>query len=275
MSRFTSCRLGIAFLMVLAIPCISNANVYTIDQAGTFGNLDQTAGSVTGPQNLRNNACVPTSVANGLIWLNNYQSVPNMIIGNGYPTVNSLITKMGTTAAGTSAANMYNGTIAYLGAAGQNVTPPASVFDFSNNPTESYLYNSLKNNRAVEFWVGWAVGGGAHSVTLTGIQYDDTTNAGFVSFLDPFGPGQGGAGNAVQINNASFQAAANGGSIFINGGYTGGAAANGLDQDNVALSSTGTIIFGMTEVVPEPVSFAFAALVLMGLSHRPSRRKAI
>ena len=36
------------------------------------------------------------------------------------------------------------------------------------------------------------------ALTLTGIQYDDTTNAGYVSFMDPFGPGQCGAGAGVQ-----------------------------------------------------------------------------
>ena len=271
MNRVSSLCWCVASLLALSIPGVSNAAVFTINQTGTFGNLDQTDGSVTGPQNLRNNACVPTSVANGLVWLNGYQAVPNMIIGNGYPTVNSLITKMGTTTGGTSAANMYSGTINYLGSTGQNVNPPAFVYDFSNNPTESYLYNSLLNHRATEFWVGWS-GGGAHSVTLTGIQYDDSTNTGFVSFVDPFGPGNGGAGGAVQINNASFNAAANGGTIFINGGYTGGAAANGLDQDNVAQSNTGTIIFAMTEAVPEPVSCGLFALVGMGLCMRKPRR---
>ena len=53
----------------------------------------------------------------------------------------------------------------------------------------------------------------------------------------------GNNGSAVSIVNATWTTVGQvGNEIYINGGYTGGAANNGADPDNTARSSTGYIV---------------------------------
>lgn len=270
-----------AFFSTLLVVA-ANAQILSDTEAGTFGNLDQNNPQVT-PPNVQGTACVPTSVANGLVWLENTYSVPNLLLSSpeegAYPTVNSLITDMGTTTNGTSFANEVAGLSTYLGAGGQNVSPPVSIaggqisggvggFNQIQNsfPTAMYLYNSLVANDAVEFWINWynpttQKYDGSHSLTLTGINYNVGTGAGNLSFIDPFGTGSG----AVTIANASFTTVTSGGTsfLYINGGYTGGAANNGLDPDNTFQSSVGAITTDLVEAVPEPGVWSLALFFLL------------
>ena len=274
-----------AFLSIVSAS-VANAQIFSDTESGTFGNLDQNNPIVT-PANVQNVACVPTSVANGLTWLENTYSVPNLLQSSpeesGYPTVNTLITDMGTTTAGTYFTNEVPGLATYLGPSGQNV---ASQVSFSGQalggvagynqiqnsfPTAMYLYNALVANDAVEFWINWynpttqKYAPGSHSVTLTGITYNSNTGNGSLSFIDPFGTGSG----AVTIANATFQTITSGTTsfLFINGGYNGGAANNGLDPDNSILSSVGAITTDLIEAVPEPGfgSFACLSLLMLGI----------
>ena len=136
-------------------------------------------------------------------------------------------------------------------------------------------YNWLLAQDAVEFWINWS-GGGAHSVTLYGIDINtdangNATGTGTLSFIDPFGgaPAAGGNnGSAVTIASATFTTIVGGGNageIYINGGYTGGAANNGADPDNLALSSTGYIVTDLAEgiAVPEPSTWLAGGLLLI------------
>ena len=274
-----------AFLSIVAAN-VANAQIFSDTESGTFGNLDQNNPLVT-PANVQNVACVPTSVANGLTWLENTYSVPNLLQSSpeesGYPTVNTLITDMGTTTAGTTFANEVAGLSTYLGPSGQNVSSQVSFAgqisggvagynQIQNSyPTAMYLYNALVANDAIEFWINWynpttQKYDGSHSLTLTGITYNSGTGNGSLSFIDPFGTGSG----AVTIANATFQTITSGATsfLYINGGYTGGAANNGLDPDNSVQSSVGAITTDLVEAVPEPgfVSFACLFLLMLGLS---------
>src|SRR5581483_6350693 len=198
---------------VLSISCIAQAQLsYT--ETGTFGTLDQNDANVTSLYGV--NGCVPTSVANGLIWLNNAYGPfngaggPLIKTGNGtYDTVTSLGTLMGTTTGGTSYSGEVNGLSSYIGTAppGQQVSPPVTISGGqisgglggftqiqNSKPTASYLYNQLFANNAVEFWISWGTNftsptftNGAHSLTLTGISINAAGNAGSVSFIDPSG----------------------------------------------------------------------------------------
>jgi hypothetical protein len=277
-----------AFLLTIGA---AKATIYSFAEGGTFGSLDQNNPLVT-PANVQSQACVPTSVANGLVWLDNTYNVPNLVQSSpeesAYPTVNTLITDMGTTTGGTSFSGEVNGLSMYIGATGQNVSPPVTIaggqvsgglggFNQIQNavPSALYLYNALAANEAVEFWINWynpvsQTYKGAHSLTLTGISYNNVSQAGTLSFIDPFGTGAG----AVTINSATFTTIA-GGYLFINGGYTGGAANNGADPDNTLLSSTGAIITDLVEAVPEPTTFELmVATVLLGLAMRRLRFQA-
>ena len=282
-----------AFLSIVSAS-VANAQIFSDTESGTFGSLDQNNPIVT-PANVQNVACVPTSVANGLTWLENTYSVPNLLQSSpeesGYPTVNTLITDMGTTAgAGTSFANEVAGLSTYLGPTGQNV---ASQVSFSGQvsggvagynqiqnsyPTAMYLYNALVANDAVEFWINWynpttqQFANTSHSLTLTGISFNAGNGTGTLSFTDPFGTGSG----AVTIASATFQTITSGGTsyLYINGGYTGGAANNGLDPDNSIRSSVGAITTDLVEAAPEPGfgSFASLFLLMLGLSRLPRWR---
>ena len=278
-----------AFLSIVSAS-VANAQIFSDTESGTFGNLDQNNPLVT-PANVQGTACVPTSVANGLTWLENTYSVPNLLQSSpeesGYPTVNTLITDMGTTTNGTTFANEVAGLSTYLGPTGQNVASQVSFsgqisggvggFNQIQNsyPTAMYLYNSLVANDAVEFWINWynpTTGkyNGAHSLTLTGITYNAGTGNGNLSFIDPFGTGAG----AVTIANATFQTITSGATsfLYINGGYTGGAANNGLDPDNTFRSSVGAITTDLVEAVPEPGFGSFACLFLLMLGAFQLRR---
>src|ERR1700722_5124961 len=79
---------------VLSTACVAQAQL-NINEAGTFGMLDQNNANASGSYG--GNRCVPTSVANGLIWLNNTYGPfngsggPLIMPGNGtYNTVTSL-----------------------------------------------------------------------------------------------------------------------------------------------------------------------------------------
>ena len=263
----------------------AKADLITEETFSSFGTFSQLNAGVTGSDGLRGNACVPTSVANALEYLSNTYNVSNLM-QPGYGTVNSLVTDMGTTAAGTSYPGEAAGTATYIGPTGQNVSPPVQIvggqvatgygtvagYNIQNNtnPTALQLFNWLAADDAVEFWIAWD-GGGAHSLTLYGIDVTTAngvpTGTGTLSFIDPFGgaatPG-GNNGSAVNITSATFTTI--GGAMYINGGYTGGAAANGADPDNAGDSSTGFIRVSFAQsVVPEPATWAMCALALGGL----------
>ena len=280
-------KTNIKIVAVFSIQLITwgaKATVYSFSAGGTFGNLDQNNPLVT-PAIVQSQACVPTSVANGLVWLDNTYNVPNLILSSpeegAYPTVNALITDMGTTTNGTTFQNEVSGLSTYIGPTGQNVSPPVTIAggqvsggvggfaQIQNSiPTAIYLYNMLAAGDAVEFWINWYNSAtqkydGAHSLTLTGITYNDLTQAGSLSFIDPFGTGSG----AVTIASAAFQTIA-GGYLFINGGYNGGAAANGADPDNTFASSQGAIITDLVEAVPEPATLALMTVGVIALGVR-------
>jgi hypothetical protein len=184
-----------------------------------FGQLAQGNTMVAGSQGLRNNACVPTSVANGLSYLQNYANFtldepsPFSSNPNSYAAVNSLVAAMDTDASGTSYSDKFNGLQSYLSPAGANPAPNVFISGQASpaskggvpavnagislqgvNPTVGYLISALNNHDAVELGLQWGSFSGAvfnpnggHSVTLDSISYDVGTQSGMLGIIDPWG----------------------------------------------------------------------------------------
>ncbi len=127
--RLAAGRVGplaaLAASVLLVAPAVK-ADMIAMENLSKFGTFSQLNSGVTGSDALRGQSCVPTSVANGLAFLNSSYSVPGLMQA-GYGTVNALSTDMGTTTAGTSYPGMVAGTATYIGPAGQNVSPPVYI----------------------------------------------------------------------------------------------------------------------------------------------------
>lgn len=152
---------------------------------------------------LRNNSCAPTSVANGLSYLAAVNPGLFTTSPNNYTAVNALQSQFGTTDDGTPVIDMYYGTQAYLSpnsTEDNNVpTQPVGVgLDFA--PTPAGLAQVLKANDAVQLGILWGsvenpiVNGsdyapedGGHAVSLDAVNI--TGGTGTMGIVDPWGVG--------------------------------------------------------------------------------------
>jgi hypothetical protein len=286
--------------VILSSTSIARADIFTASETVTnFGTFDQNNAGVTyaNPAPVGPYACVPTSIANGLAFLNN--STPGGITGliqPGYGTVNALAQGMatdnfGNTNGGTwywphpGEAGEVSGLATYLAqnaplvsiiggqfAAATGETYTAGYNQIQNNaPTPLFLYNALQANNAVEFGIYFGslsavqngsgvFTNGAHYLTLTGITYNSTTQSGFLNILDPSG--------ATNFTTLSFDTTTNG-YIFLNGG--GGYTEAG--DDNPQGYTTGAILTDLIEAVPEPsITILTGTGMLALLAFRKFRR---
>jgi hypothetical protein len=184
-----------------------------------FGQLGQGNAGVTGSQDLKDNACVPTSVANGLTFLENYANFaldvpsPFTVSPNNYAAVNALVTAMNTDADGTAYSDKFNGLQEYLSDTGANPAPSVYIFGQASpaskggvpvvnaginlegvNPTVNFLLVNLLNNNAIELGLQWGAWDGntfkpdgGHSVTLDSLRYDAASKSGTLGIIDPWG----------------------------------------------------------------------------------------
>jgi hypothetical protein len=270
----------IAAIFSVAVAENARADYIATEPLGDFGMLSQLNSGVTdltGSNALRENSCVPTSVANGLTFLSKFNSNPGLV--SGYSTVNTLSSLMGTTTEGTTYAGMASGASSYLASLGPSGS--TAMAGGETTPFMITLYDWLLADYAVEFWIAWDGGSSAHSVTLYGIDLatDPMTGAltgfGTLSFIDPYGgtPSPGGnSASAVVVPAALFETVGPIGSpmLHIFDGYTGGAAANPTDPDNPTASAKGVLVNDLAEkfstsATPEPSSLTMLAAGMIGI----------
>jgi hypothetical protein len=235
-----------SLLSVLAISPVAKAQsgAEQVSEFGTLGQLNNNAALTT---SLCTVACVPTSVDNGLVYLNDvygenmtqFQSNPDT-----YTTVANLEKAMGTTTAGTSYLGEVNGLESFLSPTGADPAPKVAIgggqyvssvvgtgttapLTFSTPalssvvqntlPSASFLSSALQAQDAVTIWIQWGTyntkgvfvpSGGVHSVTLTSIT--DNSGSGSISFLDPWGNGNSSSSAAATLNTAKLSTDANG-----------------------------------------------------------------
>jgi len=164
--------------------------------------LAQGNAGVNGSQQLKNNSCAPTAVANGLSYLQAYgystDNNPFSTSPNNYATVNALQTAMQTDPVyATSGANALSGTQNYLIA---NPTTPTVAAYQNYIPTPQALANVLNQNDGVQLGILWStvanpiISGnsftpmnGGHFVSLDAI--DMAAGSGTIGILDPWGTG--------------------------------------------------------------------------------------
>ncbi|HEY1489671.1 MAG TPA: PEP-CTERM sorting domain-containing protein, partial [Verrucomicrobiae bacterium] len=249
--------------------------------------LGQGNAAVNGAQAVKDNSCVPTSVANGLSYLDAYQlslanPSPFTASPNTYAAVNSLQTQMGTTAAGTSAASALSGLQSYLSPTGANPAPGVSSWQVGS-PLGLALSGLLNANDAVQLGILWGSvsggvftsAGGGHFVSLDSINL--SSGSGTIGILDPWGDG------ATHANSSATQESLSVSTVNITGlgnylqvtygiTYVGPDYAPG-DTSYAGSGQTGIIALAQVEAVPEPSTLAmlaaggFSALLLF-------RRKA-
>src|SRR5205807_10583423 len=94
---------------------------------------------------------------------------------------------------GTSYGGMGAGTSAYI--SGQGVSSSVAIAGGEAIPDIVTLYDWLLAGYSVQTWIAWggaSSGGGAHSLTVYGIDLVEDasghlTGAGILSFIDPYG----------------------------------------------------------------------------------------
>jgi hypothetical protein len=272
----TSPRYVVALLVALVAPQVVKAqsaseNINWFGQLGQ-GNAAVMRAAAPSQQDIRNNACVPTSVANGLTFLENYANFvldepsPFTTSPNTYTQVNNLILAMDTDANGTAYSDKYNGLQSYLSPAGANPAPRVNVFGQASpaskggvpvvnagidlagvNPTVNFLVAALDGNDAVELGLQWGTynsdnvftSKGGHSVTLDSISYNATTNSGMLGIIDPWGSNAIVGNAAASAGDYSVNFTIKNGFIYLTLPLT---VADGIPNQDVGLGTEAGIV---------------------------------
>lgn len=124
-----------------------------------------------------------------------------------------------------------------------NLVPKPDWVQDETAPTLDFIYRQIRDREDVEIFV---FGGGAHYLTVTGIEYDDTTNTGTLSFIDP-GDGMAAMSDIVGLETID-------GMDFIELDYELTAGENTFIGHAVSESP-----------IPEPAAIALLVIGLVGL----------
>jgi hypothetical protein len=294
--------LGVILCGAAIVPA-AQAQVNGSENDALYGMLGQLNNAVvTGNGNqgqaVANMACFATSVANGLSFLESYQtsiSQPDPFTSSAstYATVNNLITAMNITANGTGVYSSANGLVNYLSPTGGNPAPsvvvsgqignatPAAFKDGSLNagvnlvtatPTASFLATALNANKAVEITLEWGTLNGTtftrtragHEVALTSITLNQAGTSGTISYVDP---GQAGSTSGT-LMDATLTLGSDGyldvtaAMVHVTQVAEADFDESGTPPDDIGAGvGAGRIDADIIEsVVPEPTTYALAAL---------------
>jgi hypothetical protein len=179
-------------------------SITATEDATKFGHLDQAATSCPAM------GCGLTAAVNSFVYLQNmYPSVfttplvakagATMTQADMAAVANDLVQRMGAGSGGTSIEGFILGKMDYLESKNKGRTKydaqlalawdsPAPKPDFVNDrtpPTLSFITAEIQAGEDVEAFLAGPAG--RHFITLTGISYDDQSNAGTLSFIDPLG----------------------------------------------------------------------------------------
>lgn len=238
--------------------------------ATKFGHLDQAATSCP------TMGCGPTAAVNSFVYLQNMypgvfttplvpQAGATMTQEDMVAVANDLAQRMGTGPGGTSIEDFILGKTAYLesknkgrtkyGAqltlAWDSIAPKPGFVNDQAPPTLSFIAAEIKAGEDVEAFL--AGRDGRHFITLTGIIYDDQSNTGTLSFIDPLG------GKDTTVNITGVDA-----NNLIHVQYKFGDTLGDFVIGNVVTESP----------VPEPSTFVLlgSGLVAAALASRRYRR---
>ncbi len=303
LSHFSLALVTGALLIGSMAPLSRAAIINESETLADFGTLSQYNSGITvmNALNVQEQACVPTSFANALTYLNNVNG--GLVFShdpNTYADVNSLATAMGTSnnpfppgPVGTSYAGGAVGFEQYNGAGGANPSSgitisgqyaqaawggglPYGGANFANTiPTDVFLGGHLANEDAVELGIQWGSynedgtvftpAGGFHAIVLYSLNLID--GAGFAGLIDPIS-----ANNQLNDNAATAQVFS--ASLSTVGGYmyltypiqiaddqTDGTD-NGFAGFGALNGETARIVAVWAEAVPEPSTYVLA---IMGL----------
>jgi len=240
--------------------------------------LGQGNAAVNGGQDVQNNSCVPTSIANGLSYMQAYgytiDQNPFSSNPNTYATVNTFQTLMGTTAAGTLPSNALSGLQSWLTS---NPTSPTVSTYLNSDPTPQSLASVLNQHDGVQLGILWGsvtgttfnASGGGHYVSLDAI--DLTGGTGTIGILDPWGNSVGNAASTASQDTLDVTTVTIGTSSYLEVQYqtpnlgdypspapgTAYAGAGGIGV--IALDQVETL-----SSVPEPSAFVMSALATAG-----------
>ena len=282
---FAAC--GLSQLEAATITASENYGLIT-NYGGTY--LGQGNAAVNGSQAVMNNSCVPTSVANGLSYIQAYAystDTPNPFASdpNQYAAVNALQTAMGTTATGTYPGPALTGLQSYLSTV--NVSPTVLTWQDVNSSAQT-LAEYLNSNNGVQLGILWGSvsgstftgGQGGHFVSLTAL--DLTDGSGTIDILDPWGNPLGNNADTVGAEKTLSVSAVNITSGLTAGTYFKVTFPNTDFSDPIypadgtayaGGAQTGLIVIDMVEAIPEPTAASLVLLtVTLGSGVRRRRR---
>jgi len=238
-------------LVFAASAITAKAQIVASESPSFFGTLSQNNSAVTVNGAT---ACSPTSVINGLNFLNGVNG--GSIFAHApaaYGDVNSLATSSGTTGVGTSYGTGVTGMTSYFGSGGFNPSSvpilisgqyaynswatglpanSAPLLSFAKAaPSASFLGNALNANDAVELALWWGVydpsnnsfnptpGSGSHEIDLYSLNLNASGNGSANIIVPEVGTGVSAANATAQNLSATIQ------TVTFNG--TGGGGVNG------------------------------------------------
>jgi len=196
--------LFLAFALSMTARPVSATIVTSTIDSSKFGHLDQ------GVTACPTSGCGATAAVNSFVYLQN--AFPDVYTTPLVPkagatltqddmvkVANDLAQRMGTGPNGTSIENFILGKMDYIESKDKgrttyaaqlalewdSPTPRPGFVTDKTPPALSFIARELKDGEDVEAFLAGPAG--RHFITLTGISYDDQTNTGTLSFVDPLG----------------------------------------------------------------------------------------